>query len=368
MDILGVNRHLKRFIILFALTITLTSANFAYAMQANIELYGLITRKYLLGPNDVINISVYDASEFNSENVKIQPDGNIIIAPFGVITASGLTVDELCDIIVKKCKFYLKNPKVTIKLNKTKPFVVYVTGAVMNPGSFELNTESENTTNQTINVNMTRKTPLLSNVLVAAGGISFDSDLEHVSITNALTKETLEIDLLKLLEGDTSQDIYLMAYDTVNVPKLPTPFAVTDTKYKKYMNATFSPSKVPVKVYGYVNRPGLIFLDSSTSLNLNSAIAAAGGYLLDSAYAPENVYLSRADKSGKLVMVKLNPNNNDNVIMPNDIIYIPEKPRPMVGKAFDYMNRLIAPINGVSNTYNNWQLMYNPTRYQNIGR
>jgi len=330
------------------------------------------SRSYVLGPNDVISIFVYDSEEFNQENIRIQPNGNIIIMPLGQIKAAGTTIEDLHIQLVNKYKKYLKDPNVTIRLDKTRPFVVYVTGAVLNPGSYEISTDTSNNQNQNstkTEVMLERKSPLLSNVLVAAGGIQFDSDLEHVKVTNSFDNSEFNVNLMKILEkGDASQDIYLMAGDTVYIPKLPTPLAVSEEKYKKYATATFSPKIVPIKVYGYVNNPGLIKLDSSASITLNSAITAAGGYLTDSAYAPKKIFISRADISGKLVTRVVNPMSNDVTLMPNDIVYVPEKPRPLVGKSFDYMMRVLNPVNTFANTYNNWALMSDPHRYQVIGK
>lgn len=330
-------------------------------------------REYLLGPNDVISILIYDNKEMDQEKIRIQPDGNIIVAPLGSIKASGKSIDELHNLLVDKYRFYLKDPQLTIRLDQTRPFVAYISGAVLNPGGYELNTDTTNyypagvaTFNE---VQISRRSPLLSNLLVAAGGIKFDADLEHIQIKNSNTKDIIEVNLMKILESqDTRQDIYLMAGDVVTVPKLPTPLAVSEEKYIKYATSTFSPKNIPIKVFGYVQKPGLVQLDSKASITLNTAIMEAGGYLTDAAYAPTRVYLSRADASGKLVTKVVNPMKNDIVVMPNDIVYVPEKTRPLIAKAFEAMNKILAPVNTFANTYNNWALMFNPTRYQVIGK
>lgn len=323
----------------------------------------MIARNYYLGPKDVVSIFVYDSPEFNQERVMVQPDGKISITPLGTINVAGMTTDELHNIIVEKLKFYLNDPKVTIKLVKTKAFIVYVSGAVMKAGSYEINTD----TSQefiTTEIVLERKTPLLSNILVAAGGVSYDADLENVVISNDFDNTNIKVNLLELIEkGDSKQDIYLTAGDRVNVPKLPTAFAVDEEKYKKYMSSTISPDKVPVKVLGFVNNPGLIMLDTKQSLTLNSAISSAGGYYRDARYPPKKVYISRSDGSGHMVTKVVNPQLSDVTLMPKDIVYIPEKPRPMIGKFFDYASRIITPINAVASSYNNWALMFNPDRY-----
>lgn len=331
------------------------------------------SREYLLGPNDIISILVYDEKDLAQEKLRVQPDGNIIIAPLGQIKVSGKTVKELHDLLVKKYKYYLKDPQLTIRLDQTRPFVAYVTGNVLNPGGYELNTDTSTYYPGGVNtfseVQIARRSPLLSNLLVAAGGVKFDADLEHIKITNSNTHDSFEINLMNILERqDSRQDIYLMAGDVVTVPKLPTPLAVSEANYIKYATSTFSPKYIPVKVFGYVQNPGLVKLDSSASITLNSALMQAGGYLTDAAYAPKKVYISRADASGKLVTKKVNPMENDIVVMPNDIVYVPEKARPLIAKAFDAMAKILNPINGFANTYNNWALMFNPTRYQVIGK
>ncbi len=327
-----------------------------------------VTRKYILGPNDVISIKVIDGEEYNVESLTVPPDGKIVYGPIGEIKVSGKTIGEVNKVITQGLAYYLRDPKVTINLAETKSFMIYVSGAVMNPGSYEMNTNTQrqasyNTDRQ---IRLERSTPLLSNVLVAAGGVRYNADLGRVKIQNLTQGTEIEVNLFDLLDGNASQDIYLMAGDTVVVPQLPSALAVSDVSYKKFASASFSPSTIPVKVYGYVNRPGLVELKSSTSLNLNSAITQAGGYLLDVAYSPKFVYLSRVDDNGSLTTTKLDPKQNDFMLRPNDIVYVPDKPRPLIGKAFDYTMRVLQPVNMAASTYNNWALMFNPQRYYNI--
>jgi len=328
-------------------------------------------RAYRLGANDIISIFVYDSPEFNNEKIRVQPDGNIVISPLGPIHVAGKTVNDLHDILVKEYKFYLKNPKITIRLDLLKPFIAYINGAVLSPGAYELNTDT--TTHYPYSavdlamLQVQRKTPLLSNLFVAAGGATFDADLENITITNKIDNSKFEINLLKILEsGDTSQDVYLVQGDVINVPKLPTPLAVNEEIYKKYVASTFSPKHVPVKVFGYVTTPGLVRLDKGASMTISSALMEAGGYLTDAAYAPKKVYLSRADASGKLVTKEVNPMKTDIMVMPNDIIYVPEKPRPLIAKSFEAATKILTPFLMTANTYNNWALMFNPKRFNGI--
>jgi protein involved in polysaccharide export with SLBB domain len=326
-------------------------------------------RKYRLGPNDVLSISVYDAPEFSQDNLLVQPDGNITLAPFGAIDVAGTTIDALQKDVSERLKYYLNDPKVTVKLERTKPFQVYVTGGVLRPGAYEMVTDISRI-QMVSNVGspgvlMERKLPLLSNVLVAAGGLKYDADLEHVKVRNRFDGSSFEINVLDLIEnGNTEQDLFLIAGDSVEVPSLPTPYALDDQKYRAMLGSSVFQKDIPVKVYGYVNKPGLYLLDGAQSANLNSAIGQAGGYLAtEASYSPTKVYVSRVDDNGHLTTTTVDPRQSDMALRPNDIVYVPNKVVPRVGKAFDYMTRVVMPFASLAAGMNNWALLFDPSRF-----
>lgn len=332
-----------------------------------VRLYTDITaRKYVLGPNDIINVSVLGIPEFSQDAVKVQPDGKINISGMESIYVNGMTFEDLRNRLNEKYSYYVKNPNVLVQLKRCRPFIIQVSGAVSIPGSYEINTDTETSSSiyDSSSTYVERRTPILSNVLTAAGGINYDADIEHIQISNRFENTEYEINLLDLVEkGKSPQDIYLMAGDSVHVPSLPSPLAINSEKYRKFASSTFANRVVPVRVLGYVNTPGLIKLDASLSPNLNTAIAEAGGYRNDSSYPPKLVYISRTGSNGKLVTTTVNPMKNDIALLPNDIVYVPDKPRSTLGRAFDYVLRIAEPASSIAGSYNNWSLMFNPTRY-----
>jgi len=331
-------------------------------------------RKYRLGPNDVLSVSVYDSPEFSQTELLVQPDGNITLAPFGSINVAGVTIDALQKDLTERLKFYLNNPQVTVKLDRTKPFQVYVAGAVLRPGPYEMLTDinrNQMVSSTTPGLVLERRLPLLSNVLVACGGLRYDADLEHVKIHNKFDGSSFEVNLLDLVQNANSdQDLFLIAGDSVEVPVLSTPYAVDEKKYKAMLGTSIFQKEIPVKVYGYVNRPGLIMLDGAQSANLNSAIGQAGGYLAtEASYAPTKVYISRVDANGHLTTTTVDPRHEDMSLRPNDVVYVPNKITPRIGKAFDYVARIITPLGAVASGMNSWALLFDPTRYSlNIRR
>ena len=331
--------------------------------QANPKLFANLevnknyhARKYTLGPNDIINISVLGATELSQTAVRVQPDGKINLTYLPDLNVTGMTIEQLQQTIEKKYTEYLVDPRVSITLSQSRPFIIYISGGIYNPGAYELNTVTNSTPYYSKpEAFIERKTPLLSNIIVAAGGLSYDADIEHVKVINELDGTSFEVNLYNLISNaDSSQDVYLMAGDKIFIPKLPTPMAISETKYRELAKSTFFQRQIPVRVIGYVNNPGLIKLESSDSGSLNSAIAAAGGYASGASYVPKRVFISRLDNNSKLITKAIDPRREDVAIMPNDVIYVPEKIRPQIGKGFDYMFRALAPFYTFSNIYDTW--------------
>jgi len=325
-------------------------------------------RKYRLGPNDVLAVSVYDSPEFSQQDLLVQPDGNMTLAPFGAVPVAGMTIEDLQSDLTERLKYYLKNPLVTVKVQHTKPFQVYVTGEVMHPGSYEMVTDMlrmQMVTNIADGVLIERKLPLLTNILVASGGLKYDADVEHVKVHNRFDDSTYVVNLLDLLQGNnTSQDMFMIAGDSIEVPKLPTPYALSEDKYKAMLGSSVFQKEIPVRVFGYVNKPGVIMLDGAQSANLNSAIMNAGGYLASEAsYSPTRVFVSRVDGNGHLATREVDPRHEDMILRPNDVVYVPNKITPRIGHAFDYLARVVIPLGSIATGANSWALLFNPTRY-----
>ena len=312
----------------------------------------LVAREYVLGANDIVSIDFLGIPELSKE-IRIQPDGRMTIPYMEDFHVAGKTISEVQEAIKTAYNEYLENPKVSIKLIQTKPFIVYVAGAILNPGSYELNT----VTNQSPYISkpeafIERKTPLLSNVLVAAGGLSYDADMEHVMVSNDLDGSFFQVNLLELIKNaNSSQDLYLTAGDRIYIPKLISRNFIDTEKYKILVSSTLFQKTIPVKVIGYVNNPGLVTLNSQQSANLSSAIAQAGGYPKEGAYYPKKILISRADNNEKFVTFAVDSREKDVMLMPNDIVYVPEKFIPKVGTFFDYATKLFAPFYLIWNTF-----------------
>ena len=91
--------------------------------------------KYLLGPEDAIEISVWKEPELTKQLV-VRPDGKITYPLIGEVQAAGRTVKELKEEILKRLEKFVTDAQVTVILLKSSNYKVYVTGKVNKPGEF----------------------------------------------------------------------------------------------------------------------------------------------------------------------------------------------------------------------------------------
>jgi polysaccharide export outer membrane protein len=91
--------------------------------------------KYLLGPEDAIEISVWKEPDLTKQLV-VRPDGKITYPLIGEVQASGKTVKELQEEILKRLEKFVTDAHVTVILLKAQNYKIYVTGKVNKPGDF----------------------------------------------------------------------------------------------------------------------------------------------------------------------------------------------------------------------------------------
>ena len=109
---------------------TLTEAQAAAAAVATPD-----QDKYLLGPEDAIEISVWKEPDLTKQLV-VRPDGKITYPLIGEVQASGRTVKQLQEEILKRLEKFVTDAHVTVILLKAQNYKIYVTGKVNKPGDF----------------------------------------------------------------------------------------------------------------------------------------------------------------------------------------------------------------------------------------
>jgi protein involved in polysaccharide export with SLBB domain len=90
---------------------------------------------YLLGPGDIVKLTVYGEDTITGPYT-VDQHGNVIVPMIGETQAAGLSKEDLQKSIANKMvsSGYLKKPIVTVDVNSMRPF--YIIGEVKTPGSY----------------------------------------------------------------------------------------------------------------------------------------------------------------------------------------------------------------------------------------
>ena len=92
---------------------------------------------YRIGPEDVLDISVWKEPDLHKE-VLVRPDGGVTFPLAGDIMAAKKTPQQLQDEITKKIKKYIPDAVVTVSVVKLTGFRIYVNGKVNKPGQYTI--------------------------------------------------------------------------------------------------------------------------------------------------------------------------------------------------------------------------------------
>lgn len=91
--------------------------------------------EYLLGPEDVLKVSVWKDEHLTQETV-VRPDGMITFPLIGDVSAAGRTAEDVRAEIAKRLVKFMPNPNVTVTVLKVLSYRIYVLGRVNKPGEF----------------------------------------------------------------------------------------------------------------------------------------------------------------------------------------------------------------------------------------
>jgi polysaccharide biosynthesis/export protein len=159
--------------------------------------------KYLLGPEDVIEVSVWKEPDMTKQLV-VQPDGKVYYPLVGEIRASGKTVKQLQEEISKRLEKFVTDASVTVILLKTLNYKIFVTGKVNKPGEFLVG----------------RPTTVLQAISMAGGVTPFASP-KNIKVVRKVAgqDEVYNFDYKDVSKGMMLyQDITLQPGDVVVVP------------------------------------------------------------------------------------------------------------------------------------------------------
>jgi len=209
------------------------------------QLIALKSQDYLLGPDDVLDVSIFEwemTEETKTLECRVAESGIVSLPVVGMVTVSGKTVHEAKVLIEERLLKIgvLQNPRVAVSVKEYRSKRIAVIGAVNAPGVYALH---ENVST-------------LMEMLTLAGGPSAGAgELVYVLRNSTSDNKSLRIsvNIQELFDqGDFELNAVLQGDDIVYVPRAPL-----------------------IYVYGEVNAPGGFSL--SRSMRVLEALALAGG-------------------------------------------------------------------------------------------
>jgi protein involved in polysaccharide export with SLBB domain len=152
-----------------------------------------------------MDIKFFYNPELN-EQVTVRPDGRISLQLAHEIMAAGLTPAELTDLLTRTYSSEVDKPEITVIVRSFSGQMVYVDGEVNKPGM----------------LNMIAPMTVLQSLSQAGGVKDTAKRDEIVIIRQGLDNKpvVLLMNMEKVIDGtETSQDLTLMPFDIVYVPK-----------------------------------------------------------------------------------------------------------------------------------------------------
>ena len=159
--------------------------------------------KFFLGPEDVLEISVWNYETLTTQ-VVVRPDGKFSFPLIGDVQAQGRTVEELRQVVEDKIKAFVQDAPVTVVVTLVGSPKVYVVGKVTHPGVYIMG-----------------KALRVMQVLAMAGGTTPYADKDDILIIREDDgrQKTFKFNYGKVAKGkDLEKNIYLEPGDTVVVP------------------------------------------------------------------------------------------------------------------------------------------------------
>lgn len=131
-------RMAKAFIGALIFAMTMNAVGCAGPSEEVIAEANSANNDFLLGPEDVLDITVWRSEDLTQKGLVVRPDGYISMPLIGEVEVNGRTAKELAAHIAERLKDYREKPLVHVKVEEVNSYYVYVFGDVVKPGKYQL--------------------------------------------------------------------------------------------------------------------------------------------------------------------------------------------------------------------------------------
>ncbi|MDR7485368.1 MAG: SLBB domain-containing protein [Armatimonadota bacterium] len=159
---------------------------------------GAVPSTYVLGPEDVLEISVWGYPDL-TRVVAVLPDGRISVPLVGAVMAAGQTVEQLTRTLVRGFARYIREPQVTVIVKEFRKVRASVLGQVARPGTYALPPGAR-----------------LLDLISAAGGLTEVASVGDAQLLRG-GRPAVTVDLDRVLAGDPEANVELTGGETLVV-------------------------------------------------------------------------------------------------------------------------------------------------------
>ncbi|RFP09611.1 MULTISPECIES: polysaccharide export protein EpsE [unclassified Duganella] len=241
---------------------------------------GAAAADVLLGPGDVLKISVYGNPDLGLET-RVSETGAITFPLLGQVEVGGQTVagaeKKLAGLL--ESGGYVRKAQVNIIVTVIQSQQVSVLGQVNRPGRYPVEGKRS-----------------LMDMLAMAGGVAADGG-DTVSLirkrNGVVTKDVIDV-IQMVRSGELGQDFELAGNDVIYVERAPRFY-----------------------IYGEVQRPGMFRLERT--MTVVQALSAGGG--LTPRGTERGMLIKRRDAQGKVQLIDA---KQDDLLQTDDVVYVKE--------------------------------------------
>jgi polysaccharide export outer membrane protein len=265
-----------------------------------------VTSDYLIGPEDVLQIKVFDVPDLN-QTARVANDGTIALPLLGRIEASGLTADQLRDRLEAALgKNLLQHPQVSVYVEQFHARPVSIVGAVEKPGLYQITGPRSLVEMLSLAGGLAKRNTAAAGKSVYVTRPAGFKNLKVVPGMQELAPNKIAIDLKDLL--------YTRA-EGLNIPIEPHDIIAV------------SKADIIYVAGGGVRKPGGFLLEDRDSVTVVQALAMAEGLAPNAAKRRARIIHTKPDGSPVETYIDVEKIINDKAPDPelaaNDILYVP---------------------------------------------
>ena len=248
---------------------------------------------YNITTGDVLSVYVYRQADM-SVKVRVDADGYVRFPVAGRVKVADKNPDDIEKTLARALSRQgFANPEVVVTVESFVPRKIFVLGEVAgSDNATEIPEGGEVTALQAISMN---------------GGLTEKADIANIVVRRTMPDgktAILPVPAKDILAGKQVADIQLKPYDTVVVPK-----------------------QQAISVLGTVKKAGEFYTTPNNPLTVSRAVALAGGVERPKSLAI--IRVMRGEKSYQVDIQSLledgkDAGDADMVLMPGDIVYVPE--------------------------------------------